>query len=298
MTSQKCNRHRRLFKHSLWAPGRQVMNRTDFAGQVVWITGASSGIGEALALHFAREGSSLVLSARRKAELERVQNRCVEEGCAASAVMVLPLDVTDEAAMPAAVEQVKNRFGRIDMLLNNAGLSQRSKCIDTQMSVYRTLFEVDVLGQIALTKAVLPVMLQQGSGHIAVTSSVAGKVGAPHRTGYCAAKHAVMGFFDALRAEVHEHGIRVTTITPGFIRTAISDNALRGDGTSFDRTDSNIAGGMDVDECARVIMKGFRKGKMEIAVGSGIEMHALWIKRFFPGLVLRLASKIGNPDKA
>ncbi len=272
------------------------MSKKDFSGQVVWITGASSGIGEALALQFAQAGSKLVLSARRENELQRVKDRCTQAG--ARDVLVLPLDVTDQAAMPIAVEQIKAAYGRIDMLINNAGLSQRSKCIDTDMSVYRTLFEVDVIGQIALTKAVLPGMLQQGSGHIAITSSVAGKVGGPHRTGYCAAKHAVMGFFDALRAEVHDQGIHVTTITPGFILTEVSDNALRGDGTRFSRTDSNVAKGMDVDECARVIMKGFRKGKMEIAVGSGIEMHALWIKRFFPGLVLKLSSKIGNPDEA
>jgi len=274
------------------------MSQVDFKDQLVWITGASSGIGEALALQFAKAGSKLVLSARRKAELERVRDRCVAAGSDSENILVLPLDVTDEAAMPGAVDQVKQQFGRINMLSNNAGLSQRSKCIDTEMSVYRTIFEVDVLGQIALTKAVLPTMIEQGSGHIAVTSSVAGKVGGPHRTGYCAAKHAVMGFFDALRAEVHADGIRVTTITPGFIRTEVSDNALRGDGTRYDHTDSNITKGMDVDKCAEVIMKGFRKRKMEIPVGSGIEMHALWIKRFFPGLILKLSSRIGNPDEA
>ncbi|HKX54532.1 MAG TPA: SDR family NAD(P)-dependent oxidoreductase [Xanthomonadales bacterium] len=176
------------------------MNRNQFPGQVVWITGASSGIGEALAVQFAQEKSKLVLSARRQNELERVRDRCLQAG--ASEVLVLPLDITDQAAFPTAVEQVKTRFGRIDMLINNAGLSQRSICVNTEMAVYRTLFEVDVMGQIALTKAVLPGMLAQGSGHIAVTSSVAGKIGAPQRTGYCAAKHAVMGFFDALRAEV------------------------------------------------------------------------------------------------
>ncbi|MDZ4731519.1 MAG: SDR family oxidoreductase [Xanthomonadales bacterium] len=272
------------------------MSKADFSGQVVWITGASSGIGEALALQFAQAGSKLVLSARRESELQRVKDRCTKAGN--NDVLVLPLDVTDEAAMPGAVERVKATFGRIDMLINNAGLSQRSKCIDTDMSVYRRIFEVDIIGQIALTKAVLPGMIAQGSGHIAVTSSVAGKVGAPQRTGYCAAKHAVMGFFDALRAEVSDQGILVTTVTPGFIRTEVSDNALNGDGTRFNRTDSNIAKGMDVDECAKVIMKGFRKGKMEIPVGSGIEMHALWIKRFFPGLILKLASKTGNPDQA
>lgn len=273
------------------------MSKTQFANQVVWITGASSGIGEALAVQFAQEGSKLVLSARRQAELERVRDRCIQAGASADAVLVLPLDVTDEAGIQSATEQVVAHFGHIDLLLNNAGVSQRARCVDTSMPVYRQLFEIDVMGQIALTKAVLPGMLERGSGHIAVTSSVAGKVGAPYRTAYCAAKHAMMGFFDALRAEVHEHGIRVTTITPGFIRTAISENALRGDGQRFDVMDSNIAGGMDVEECARIIMRGFRKGKMEIAVGRGLEMHALWLKRFFPGLVLRLASRIGKPDE-
>lgn len=273
------------------------MNNNQFAGQVVWITGASSGIGEALALQFAQVGSTLVLSARREAELQRVQQRCVQAGAPPDDVLVLPLDVTDATAMPDAVAKVLAQFKRIDMLINNAGLSQRSTCLETDMSVYRTIFEVDVIGQIALTKTVLPVMLQRGSGHIAVTSSVAGKVGAPYRTGYCAAKHAVMGFFDALRAEVADQGIRVTIITPGFIRTAISENALRGDGTRFNRTDSNIVRGMDVNRCAEIIMQGFRKGKMEIAVGKGMEMHALWLKRFFPSLVLKLASKIGKPDE-
>ncbi len=249
-------------------------------------------------MQFAQAGSRLVLSARREPELQRVQQRCVQTGASQDDVLVVPLDVTDTAAMPDALAQVLARFNRIDMLINNAGLSQRSNCLETDMSVYRTIMEVDVIGQIALTKTVLPLMLKQGSGHIAVTSSVAGKVGAPYRTGYCAAKHAVMGFFDALRAEVADQGIRVTTITPGFIRTAVSDNALQGDGTKFNRTDSNIAKGMDVDRCAAVIMKGFRKGKMEIAVGSGIEMHALWIKRLFPGLALKLASKVGKPDEA
>ena len=266
-----------------------------FKDQVVWITGASSGIGEALAVQLAREGARLVLSARREDELQRVRERCIAAGSDAGTVLVLPLDVTDHAAMPAAVQRVLDAFGRIDVLINNAGISQRSKCVDTDMSVYRRLLEVDLIGQIALTKAVLPVMLRQKRGHIAVTSSVAGKVGAPYRTGYCAAKHAVMGFFDALRAEVSEEGVRVTTIVPGFVRTNISTAALSGSGAEFGRTDRNIAAGMDPDKAAQRILRGMKRSKAEIAVGEGIEMHALWLKRFFPGLVLRLASKIGTP---
>lgn len=265
-----------------------------FEGQICWITGASSGIGEALACALARAGAVPVLSARRRDELERVRARCLELG--AHDALALPLDVTDEAAMPGAVERVRGRFGRIDLLVNNAGISQRSLCVDTEMAVYRHLFEVDVMGQIAMTKAVLPVMLAHGAGHIAVVASVAGKVGAPYRTGYCAAKHAVMGFFDALRAEVAGKGVRVTTITPGYIRTAISIHALRGDGSEFGSTDREIAGGMDVDRCAEVILRGMRKGKPEIPVGDGFEMHALWLKRLFPRLVFRKAAELVPDD--
>jgi NADP-dependent 3-hydroxy acid dehydrogenase YdfG len=267
-----------------------------FEHQVVWITGASSGIGEALAVQFAHASARLVLSSRRQEELNRVRDRCVEAGLEADQVLVLPLDVTDYDAMQPALEQVMSVFGRIDMLINNAGVSQRAPCIETDLSVYRKLMEIDVLGQIAMTKAVLPQMIRQGSGHIAITSSVAGKVGAPYRTGYCAAKHAVMGFYDALRAEVIHQGIRVTTITPGFIHTDIAINALKGDGSDFGYTDKNIAKGMDVTQAAKIIMKGFRKGKPEIAVGKGMEMHALWLKRFFPGLLMKITARIPRPE--
>lgn len=263
-----------------------------FKNSTVWITGASSGIGEALALEFARQGAKLVLSARREAELERVRDRCTGVGLASENVLVLPLDVTDHPAFAPAVEAVAGRFGSVDMLINNAGISQRSLCVDTDMAVYRQLMEVDVLGQIGLTKAVLPLMIRQGSGHIAITSSVAGKIGAPYRTGYCAAKHAVMGFYDALRAEVTHQGIRVTTITPGYIQTNISVHALKGDGSTYERVDEDIAGGMNVTDCARVIMRGFLKGTPEIAVGEGFEMKALLIKRLFPGLVFKKAAQM------
>ncbi len=264
-----------------------------FKDQVVWITGASSGIGEAVALEMASEGAVLILSARRVNELERVKAACIERGADAEDICILPLDVTDEASLPSIVAEAKEFKGRIDMLYNNAGISQRSTCLETDMATYRRLFEVDVFGQIALTKAVLPVMIEQGSGHMAVTASVAGKVGAPQRTGYCAAKHAMMGFFDALRAEVSGNGIFVTTITPGFIRTAISENALKGDGTEFGKVDKNISGGMDVTDCAKVIMRGFKKRKKEIAVGKGTEMHALWVKRLFPNILFKMVERLG-----
>lgn len=256
--------------------------------QTVWITGASSGIGEALALRYAMDGTSLVLSARRKEELERVAGLCRDAGLPADQVLVLPLDVTDWESLPGAVQNVLDTFGTIDLLVNNAGVSQRSLCEDTDMAVYQKLMDVDVMGQIALTKAVLPHMQERGSGHLAVTASVAGKVGVPQRTGYCAAKHAVMGFFDALRAEVEGQGIDVSTIVPGFIRTDISRNALAGDGSPFGELDDNIAGGMDVTECAEVVFKGLNARKREIPVGKGKEMAALWIKRVSPEALFRI----------
>jgi len=265
-----------------------------FDQQVIWITGASSGIGEALALQFAAAGARLVLSSRRDAELQRVRAACLSRGRPDADVLVLPLDVTNHAAMPGAVARVTETFGRIDMLINNAGISQRSLCIDTSLEVYRQILEVDVLGQIALTREVLPLFQAQGSGHIVIIASVTGKVGVPWRTGYAAAKHAMMGFADSLRAEVAALGIRVTTVTPGFIRTAISQHALRGDGSEFGRVDADIAGGMDVDRCAEHILRGLRRGKPEIAVGDGKEMHVLWLKRLAPNAVFRLMAKMAR----
>ncbi|MEM9758210.1 MAG: SDR family oxidoreductase [Pseudomonadota bacterium] len=256
----------------------------DFHGKVVWITGASSGIGEAVAVQLATRGARLVLSARDQTELERVAAACAHTG--ATETMVLPLDITAYDAMEKAVGDVLEGFGAIDLLLNNAGISQRSFCRDTTFDVYRQMMEVNVLGQIALTQAVLPAMLERGEGHIAVTSSVAGKLGAPLRTGYCAAKHAVMGFFDALRSEVAADGLRVTTITPGFIRTAVAKHALGGDGRPMGASDEYIEGGMDVTECATVIVRGFEEGNPEIAVG-GPEIDLLDLKRKDPESVFR-----------
>ena len=267
-----------------------MFKNTVFNNKVIWITGASSGIGEALAFEFARQGARLILSARGVPALERVKAKCdlISEH---NSNLVLPLDITDELSMPAKVEQAKEWAGELDFLINNAGITQRSSCLNTDVSTYRTIFEVDVFGQIALTKAVLPIMVDQGHGHFAVTSSVSGKVGVPFRTGYCAAKHAVMGFFDALRTEVDQHNIKVTTITPGYVCTPISSNALSGDGSDYNHQDSEIRSGMNVDDCAKAIVRGFRKGKPEIAVGKGIEMNALWLKRYFPRILFKMAAK-------
>lgn len=260
-----------------------------FKHQVVWITGASSGIGESLALAFAGQQARLVLSARREGELERVARRCEQEaGLSRASILVLPLDVAELETAPDKTSQVLENFGHIDMLINNAGVSQRSLCSETDLSVYQRLMDVDVMGQIALTKAVLPHMQERGRGHIAVTSSVAGKVGVRLRTGYCAAKHAVMGFFDALRAEVEDEGIQVSTIVPGFVATPVAENSLTADGSAFGQADEDNAGGMAPDKAAEIIINALARGKREIPVGEGKEMAALWLKRVSPELVFRM----------
>lgn len=263
------------------------MNRT-YQEKVVWITGASSGIGEALAYEYARRGANLILSARREDVLEKVATNARQMG--ASDVMVHAFDITDEAHMASHAQKAFGWKERLDLLYNNAGISQRSLAVDTDMAAYRKLFDIDVFGQMALTQAVIPFMISQHFGHLAVTASVAGKIGAPKRTGYCAAKHAMMGYFDALRAELTREGLKVSTVTPGYIKTAVSHNAINGDGSRHGESDPNIENGMPVDACAKVIFKGLDKGEPEIAVGQGMEMKALWLKRLFPKLVFKMTA--------
>ncbi len=265
----------------------------EFQDSVVWITGASSGIGEALAHVLAERGARLVLSARRVGELERVRQEIVKaEGVDERNIVVLPFDVTDEAVLDEMVARADAAFGRIDVLIANAGISQRSLALETSMDVYRRIMEVDFFAPVALILKVAPRMVERGEGLIAVTSSVAGKFGVQLRTAYCAAKHAVMGFCDALRAELAEHGVKVATIVPGFIRTEIGRRALKGDGSEIGHQTQAIAGGMDPMKAARVIVRGLERGRPEIAVGEGPEMHALWVKRLFPRLAFRIAERV------
>jgi len=263
-----------------------------FQNQVIWITGASSGIGEALAKQFASAGAKLILSSRRESKLQEVKQACITCGAKPEDIMVVLIDMENQANFPDAVNKVINQYNKIDMLINNAGISQRSLCKDTDMSVYRTLFEVDVFGQIALSKLVLDLMLLNNSGYLVVTSSIAGKVGVPNRTGYCAAKHAMMGFFDALRAELSDTNIKVTTITPGFIKTNLSENALSNDGSKFGETDNDIANGINVNLCARKIIQGLEKNKKDIVIAGSRERMALLMKRFFPKLLFKLVATI------
>ncbi|MEJ0096289.1 MAG: SDR family NAD(P)-dependent oxidoreductase [Methylocella sp.] len=241
-----------------------------FEGKVVWVTGASSGIGEALTKAMVRVGAAVILSGRRVQELERV---AAEVG---GKTFILPFEVTDYDALPGVVERAWKWRGAIDLLINNAGISQRSLALDTHFETYRRLIEVDYLAPLQLTQLVLPRMVEQGKGHIAAVSSVAGKLGLPLRTGYPAAKHAVMGYFDALRAEVETaYDIKVSVIVLGSVKTAISLNALNGDGSRHGRSSENIDNGMAVGAAAERILSGLSEGQREIIVAEGRELAGL-----------------------
>lgn len=255
-----------------------------FRDKIVWVTGASSGIGEALALNFSREGAKLVLSSRNTAELERVRKAC--DG-GADRHLVLPLDLTQVAGFPEVTSQVLRHFGHVDVLVHSGGVSQRSLAADTDLATDRAIMDLNFFGTVALTKAVLPSMLARKSGHIVPISSVVGYVGTPLRSTYSASKHALHGFFDSLRAEMAKDGIDVTIVCPGYVRTNVSRNALTGNGTAYGKMDGTHDRAMRPEECARRIVDAVAKRKEEMVVG-GKETWAVPLKRFIPRLVSRM----------
>ena len=243
----------------------------------VWITGASSGIGEGLAVAWAAQGAEVILSGRRRDALEAVADRCPGSS-------ILPFEATDLEALPALVAEV----GHVDILVNNAGISQRSLAINTDFDVYRRIMEVDFFAPLRLTQLVLPQMVARGSGHMIAISSLAGKFGSPLRSGYCAAKHALIGYSDALRAEVARHGIRVTVVTPGFVRTEIAAHALKGDDQENGRDVADpVDQGISIEEAAQQIFDGLAAGQREIPVGraGAPEMMLADVKRQNPDAI-------------
>lgn len=250
-----------------------------YENKTVWITGASSGIGEALAVAWSAEGARVILSARNVDELERVRRACVDPG----KHLVRRLDLTDTGDIFRAAAEV----GDVDVLVHSGGVSQRSLVAETDLAIDRAIMELNYFGTIALTKAVLPSMLARKSGHIVPISSVIGHVGIPLRSAYAASKHALHGFFDALRAEVAKDGVRVTIVCPGYVRTNVSQNALRGDGSKHGQLDETHANAILPEQAAPRIIDGVFKRKNEVRVG-GKEVLAIHLKRFLPNLVARV----------
>jgi len=261
---------------------------TDFKGKVVWITGASSGIGAALAAVFAGAGAHIILSGRRVDALNAVAATLDTD------TLVIPFEVTDYAALAGHVDTAWAWKGRVDILINNAGITQRSLAIHTDPDVYTKLINIDLIAPIWLTQLQLPRMVAAGGAHIVAISSVAGRIGAPLRTAYSAAKHGLIGYMDALRTEVTvPHNIYVTNILPGSVATNISRNAVTKDGTKRGKSDENIENGDDPLDCARAILNAVKTHVPELIFAGDFERKFADMRHSDPETLFTMLGQLG-----
>lgn len=261
-----------------------------FAGKTAWITGASSGIGEALVAGFVRRGARVIASSNDSPGLERVKASC---GAKSGMVHCVPFDLSDTSGINDIVADQIRKNGNIDFLLNIGGISQRARIDETPLWLDRKIFEINYFGTIAFTKAVLPYMISQQSGHILATSSITGRFGFPLRSSYSASKQALHGFFETLYLENKQHNIRSSVIIPGRVRTSISFHALDPEGKEHGKLDDGQANGLTPDKAADIIIKGIIKNKREILVGKG-ELMMLYIRKYLPWLFFRIADRISS----
>lgn len=261
-----------------------------FANKIWWITGASSGIGAALAESLSQAGAKLILSGRNVAALKDVAGRCKTPS------LILPFEATDFANIPAHVEAAwawaQGQDGGVDGLVNNAGISQRSLAVETVFAVYQKIVDVDLLAPIALTQALLPRMVRTGGGSIVAISSVAGIAGPPLRSAYAAAKHGLIGYHDSVRAETAHQGIKVLVVAPGSVRTDVSKNALDADAKSRGVSDAAIDNGMDPMLAARRILDALKAGDRELILAEGLEAEIARLRRADPNALFDLMAKM------
>ncbi|MFK5959616.1 MAG: SDR family oxidoreductase [Lutibacter sp.] len=260
----------------------------NFTNKIVWITGASSGIGKALALELSKQNVKLILSSRNKTKLTIVKNECKNP----LNVKILPLDLENYTSLFTKTTEALKLFNGIDILFNNGGISQRSLAKDTSIDVDKRIMDINYLGTIALTKALLPYFIEKNQGHFIVTTSIVGKIGTPLRSSYSASKHALHGFFDSLRAEVHKNNIKVTLACPGFVKTNVSLNALTGDGTPQEKMDDATKNGLTSEHFIKLLLKAVKHEKEEVYIGGFKEKLAVYVKRFFPKLLSTMIRKL------
>ncbi|MBN1758624.1 MAG: SDR family oxidoreductase [Chitinispirillaceae bacterium] len=265
------------------------MNPSVFNNKTIWITGASSGIGEALTTELATTGARLVVSARNAADLDNVASRCRERNAKVT-IFVEPFDVAEHHLFPAVVKRVLDRTGGIDILISNAGVGQRGSALSSNPDVVRRIFDVNFFGAVFLTQGLLPSMLERKSGRIVVISSVLGKFHLPGRSAYAASKHALQGYFDTLRAEIAGTGVEISIIRPGWIETPMSRNALTADGVSYGKSTKALSRKMSPEECARRILHVVAAGKNDAAIG-GIEKWGGVLRILFPRAYDRIMGK-------
>jgi dehydrogenase/reductase SDR family protein 7B len=257
------------------------MNLND---KVIWITGASSGIGEALVKESYDAGAKIILSARNEEKLKKISQNLEDYR-----FLVLPLDLEDHNGLVKKAEIALNHWGYIDILINNGGISQRSLLHETEYSVMKKIIDVNFLGTATLCRLVIPSMIKRGQGSLVAVSSVAGKFSTPFRSIYSASKMALQGLCDGLRAELWEDGIKVSLVVPGYVKTDISKNAFSADGKKHGKMDPNQEAGISADKAAKKIISGIKKEKREIFIGLVAKTRvALFLARFFPGILAKI----------
>ena len=259
-----------------------------FSNKIVWITGASSGIGKALAIELSHQNAKIILSSRKKEDLELVKKACKN----LDDVKIITLDLEDYSNFQNVADKAISAFGRIDILVNNGGISQRSLAKDTQITVDKRLMDINYLGTIGLSKAILPHFINNKNGQFVVTTSIVGVIGTPLRSSYAASKHALHGFFDSFRAENHQHNISVTLVCPGFVNTNVSKNALTGDGSPQEKMDTATANGIQPERFAKLMAKAIRKRKEEVYIAGAKEKLGVYTKRYFPKLLSVMIRKL------
>jgi dehydrogenase/reductase SDR family protein 7B len=260
----------------------------NYKDKTVWITGASSGIGAALAKEFALEGARVIISSHEAEELEEVR-KSLEPVSPEVHSVVFNLGYPEQ--VEEAAQKVLKEFGRVDVLMNNGGISTRALAVDTPLEIDRKVMEIDYFSGVILAKAVLPGMIGNGYGHIGVTSTIAGKFGFPMRTAYSAAKHALFGFYKSLYAENKSKGIRVTLFSPGRVRTNISLHALVEDGSEFGKMAKGQAKGIPPEKCARRMIRAMKRNRKDVLIG-GFELMMVWVHKYCKPLYYRLVDKL------
>lgn len=257
-------------------------------GKTVWITGASSGIGEQLVYAVAKRGNRLIISSNQENELKRVKSNCEKMG---TDCFIIPFDLSLAVQIKEAADLVKSKYTAVDVLINNGGISQRAIAADTSVETVKKIMDINFMSAVTLSSIVLPQMIKNGGGVIAVTSSITGKFGFPLRSAYAASKHAIHGYFESLRLENSANKIQVTIAVPGRVRTSISLHAITADGTAHGKMDEGQSGGIPADKCAEKYIRAIEKNKHEVLIG-GKELMMVFIKRFFPTLFNKIAGKI------
>ncbi|XP_064649149.1 dehydrogenase/reductase SDR family member 7B-like [Lineus longissimus] len=273
---------------------RQRKVKVDVRGKVVLITGASSGLGKACAVIFYKAGAKVILAARNLDALEKVKQELLALDVPNKKLFdpdIIQLDLADFDSIAKAAQAALGCHGNVHILINNAGMSYRGEILETSLEVQKKLMAVNYFGHVALTKALLPSMIEQREGHIVAVSSIQGKLSIPFRSAYSASKHAMQAFFDCLRAEAAQHNIQVCIVSPGYIKTNISLNAMTGDGSSYGVMDESTKTGMLPEDVAAGILSAVRTKQVDILQAPFAHRIAVYVRNLLPGVMASVMEK-------